>query len=377
MRVVFMPAPAIGHSFPLVPLAWALRSAGHDVTFVTGGDGLTVTQAGLAAVDALPGRTTLEMLSGFVRDLPELFAPFTGPPVDAQWERKPAIVASWDPYVDAHVESAVRLEPDLVVYDPIFGVGPLVAAKLGVPAVAHATGFCQYPPEMLRDLPAAVAFRRHGVRVPEGIETIQVAPSGVTDGPPSKRVMRYVPYNGGATLPDWLLGPPERPRVAVTIGTMLPKVQGFGSVERLLAIADIDAEFVVTLGDDPMEPPGDLPPNVRTTGWVPLHALLPTCSAVIHHGGDGTAMTSCALGVPQMIMPNGPERHVNAELLRARGAAHVVDEESLTAEAIAGLLDDDGLRTAAKEIHAEISARPAPADLVPWLADLARTRGGR
>lgn len=256
MRVLFMPAPAIGHAFPMVPLAWAFRSAGHDTVFVTAGDGLTVGQAGLAALNALPGRTTMDMLSGFVRDVPGLFAPVRGEgPVEAMNKRKPLAMAAWDPYVDAHVALAEQTDPELVIYDPIFGVGPLVAAKLGVPAIAHAVSLARYSPEMLRELPAAVAFHRHGVRVPDGIRTLDVAPPSLAEGPASVLAMRFVPYNGGAVLPDWLLTPPERPRVAVTFGS-LDRAGGMDSVARIAdAAAKADAEFVFTLGDASAEVP--------------------------------------------------------------------------------------------------------------------------
>lgn len=375
MRVVFVPAPAIGHVFPMVPLAWALRAAGHDVVCVTGGDGLEVSQAGIPALDALPGRTTRDLYEEFVRDLPELFEPVVGDPVVALNARKSRIVSAWDPYVDAHVELAERVTPDLVVYDPIFGVGPLVAAKLGIPAVALGFTLCRYEPELLRDLPAGVAFRRHGLDVPDGIQTIDLAPPSVVEPPPSPLSMRYVPYNGATTLPDWLLDPPERPRVAVSFGS-LEQAHGSGSLARLAAAAtDVDAEFVVATGDPTMVPLGELPANVRIVGWVPLNALLPTCAAAIHHGGSGSSLTCCALGVPQLALLErraDPSPAAEAELLRARGAAIVLDVDELDAAAVRKLLKDDDLRRVARELEAEIAALPSPAELVPQLAEIAR-----
>ncbi|WP_173154149.1 nucleotide disphospho-sugar-binding domain-containing protein [Phytohabitans suffuscus] len=43
-------------------------------------------------------------------------------------------------------------------------------------------------------------------------------------GPPAAAAwsMRYVPYNAGGDLPDWLWQPPRRPRVLVTMGTVVP-----------------------------------------------------------------------------------------------------------------------------------------------------------
>ena len=368
MRILFIAAPAIGHVFPMVPLAWAFRAAGHDVTFITAGDGVAIARAGLPVFDALPGRTTPDMLAGFVRDVPELFAPVRGRPIDEMNKRKPLAIAAWDPYVDAHVTLAERVRPEMVVYDPIFGgVGLLVAAMLEIPAVAHGLSIARYTPELLRDLPAAVAFRRYGLEVPEGIETIDVAPPSLAESPPSDLQMRYVPYNAGGVLPEWLLTIPERPRIAVTFGT-LRKTRGFGYAERIVAAApDVDAEFVVCLGDEEASVFGELPPNVRTTGWIPLNALLRTCSAAIHHGG-GTSLTCCALGIPQMTVPEGsPDLLAEAELLRARGAAHVVHAHELDSAAIGGLLTDDKLRSVAGEIQAEIAALPAPSDLVPRL----------
>ena len=51
MRVLFTASPALGHMFPMIPLAWAYRAQGHDVLVATAGPGLDVLAiAGLTAV---------------------------------------------------------------------------------------------------------------------------------------------------------------------------------------------------------------------------------------------------------------------------------------------------------------------------------------
>ncbi|MBM0278811.1 glycosyltransferase, partial [Micromonospora sp. STR1s_6] len=55
MRVLIVSAPLVGHVFPLVPLALALRDADHDVLVATGGGGLAVADAGLPVHDVAPG----------------------------------------------------------------------------------------------------------------------------------------------------------------------------------------------------------------------------------------------------------------------------------------------------------------------------------
>lgn len=371
MRVLFLPAPAIGHTFPLVPLAWAFQSAGHEAVFVTGGDGLAVANAGLPVLDALPGRTTGEMLVGFAAALPHLFAPLDGPPLATMNGRKPHIVAAWDPYVDAHVAVAARVRPDLVVYDPIFAVGAVVAAVLGVPAVAHAVSISRYDADLVRELPGAVSLRRYGLAAPAVIRSVDVAPPSLAEGVAPDLLMGHVPYNGSGVLPAWLLDSPRRPRVAVTCGATYGTRAFIGRAAQVAA-ADPEVEFVVTLGADvpgdvPGDVPDDLPPNLRLTGWVPLNALLRTCDAAIHHGGDGTLLTCCALGVPQLVLPNAPDEFVSAELLRARGAAHVLDEAELDAAAVRELRSDEKLRRVAEELRAEIAAMPSPSQVVAQL----------
>jgi UDP:flavonoid glycosyltransferase YjiC (YdhE family) len=374
LRVLFMPAPAVGHVFPMVPLAWAFRAAGHEVICVTGGDGLGVSQAGIPVLDALPGRTTRDLYEQFCRDVPELFAPPDGDPVAVLNDRKASIVAAWDPYVDEHVAVAERVGADLVVYDPIFGVGPLVAAKLGIPAAALGFTICRYGPEVLREA-TAVTFERHGLEVPGAIPTIDLAPPSLVEPPPSRLRMRYVPYNGSIVLPDWILEPPTRPRVAVSFGS-LEEAHGSGSLARLAAAADgVDAEFLNASAKPAWLSPAELPPNVRIVGWIPLNALLATCAASIHHGGSGSALTCCALGVPQMALPEGlPDAAAEAELLRVRGAALVLDGDALDAPALQELLADAELRRVAGELRAEIAALPAPAEVVAQLAELAKER---
>src|SRR5213595_2083268 len=56
MRLLFSTFPGLGHFFPIVPLAWAARAAGHETLIVTAGPALAAAgQAGLPAVDAAPG----------------------------------------------------------------------------------------------------------------------------------------------------------------------------------------------------------------------------------------------------------------------------------------------------------------------------------
>jgi glycosyltransferase len=66
-------------------------------------------------------------------------------------------------------------------------------------------------------------------------------------------------------------------------------------------VAGLDIEVVATLNDLQLQGVPHIPDNVRVIEWVPLTHLLPTCSAIIHHGGPGTFAAAVAHGVPQLV----------------------------------------------------------------------------
>src|SRR5205823_3197680 len=244
--------------------------------------------------------------------------------------------------------------PGLIVQSQFQGAGLVAGGRYGIPVLDHGFGFARTGdmPTLLRAELAEV-FERHGVdALPERHGQLDVAPPSMLDGPPEGRSLRYVPYNGGAVLPDWLAEPTERPRVAVTLGTMVPRTLGIDPVHRIIELADkIDAEFVLALGDVDLDQLGTVPANVRPVGWLPLQALLPTCQALVQHGGAGSTLTALAAGVPQLVLPTGADRHINAEAVQRRGAGVAADE--VTAEEINTLIEDDRLRRAAQEVAAE------------------------
>ncbi|MFE7662049.1 nucleotide disphospho-sugar-binding domain-containing protein [Streptomyces celluloflavus] len=50
--------------------------------------------------------------------------------------------------------------------------------------------------------------------------------------------------------------------------------------------------------------------------FIPLDALLPSCSATVHRGGFGTAQNALVHGAPQVVVPNDPwDFHPRAELI--------------------------------------------------------------
>ncbi|WP_281203547.1 glycosyltransferase, partial [Nocardiopsis trehalosi] len=168
--------------------------------------------------------------------------------------------------------------------------------------------------------------------------------------------VRYVPFNGRAVVPGWLRRPPVGGgrRVAVSLGTSTVEWYGGYSVavgEVVEALGGVDAEVVVTLpGGGGL---GRVPGNVRVVEYVPLHALVPWCSAVVCQGGPGTVFTSLAWGVPMVVVPRAGlfDAPLLAERVAGVGAGVALDAGSasggVVVEALGRVLDEGSFAVAA------------------------------
>jgi UDP:flavonoid glycosyltransferase YjiC (YdhE family) len=374
--VLFIGTPGVGHVFPMVPLAWAFRSAGHEVLVATGDLGLAVSDAGLPVADIAPRFEQpgfwVPIMRALAKDSPELaeqIAAMRGGRRIDDLRSTALFLSKLSGFLaEGALELAHDWQPDLLVQSQGQGCGLVVAAKLGIPLLDHGVGLARTAG--MHDLHRrhmAEVFDRYGVAdLPQPRLTLDVAPpslvarSGGTEGWP----LRYVPYNGGAVLPGWLAEPVgTRPRVAVTLGTVATlDGDGLAAVRRVTAAAaGMDAEFVLALGSADTAALGPLPPNVRPAGWLPLHTLLPSCAALIHHGGSGTTLSALDAGVPQLVLPAGADRHINATAVAERGAGVVAAPADLDAALIDRVLRDAAVRTAAAEVSAELRAMPTPA----------------
>jgi UDP:flavonoid glycosyltransferase YjiC (YdhE family) len=375
VRVLFVSTPGIGHVFPMVPLAWALRAAGHDVLVVTAGPALAVERAGLAVVDGATGFAAAR--ARVLRERPELVERLRSLRGAKLWDLRQAIdylAVLSDLLVDGALDVAIAWRPDLVVQSQVDGAGTVVAGKLGIPLVTHGFGFARTDglAELYRDR-MAEAFERHAVaEIPQRGAAIDVVPPSMLDSAVSGWSMRYVPYNGGGVVPEWSRRPAiDRPRVVVTLGTLEPERGGLDMVRRIIdAAARLDVELVLALGDVDTSALGTLAPHVRVAGWIPLNTLLRSCAAIVHHGGAGTTLTALDAGVPQLVLPSGADRYINAAAVRDRGVGIYSETGDVDGAQLHRLIHDTALREAVAEVRAEMRAMPSPASLLPRLTAL-------
>lgn len=84
--------------------------------------------------------------------------------------------------------------------------------------------------------------------------------------------------------------------------------------------------------------PPSLPPGVEHHLYLPLSRLLPCASALVHHGGIGSAAAALAAGVPQLIVPFAHDQPDNASRLCRLGVAAALSPPRATAARMAARL---------------------------------------
>lgn len=416
MRVLFATYADRTHFLPMVPLAWALRTAGHDVRVATQ-PGLVeaVTAAGLPAVPV--GRDSglwrylqarPEQFSEATKDVPA--APYDAamhPEGEVGWDHLvqgyQQVVPWWhrmlnDPMIDELTRFALSWRPDLVIWEPNTFAGA-IAAKVSGCAHGRLMWSIDYlgrtreiflrmrdarqPKERADPLADWLdgRMRKFGLGFTEDLVTGEFT---IDHLPGSLRMstslrtfpMRYVAYNGRASEPRWLDEPPARTRVGLTLGmSWVQKFDDFQvDIQRLLDhLAELDVEFVATVPDAVRERLAHIPESVRVFPFVPLHTLAPSCTAVIHHAGPGTICSTALSGVRHLTLPAVHDEPYLGARLAEQGAGLTVPAVEATGptvrDALRTLLGERSFRDGAARLREELLAMPTPNELVPRLVE--------
>ncbi|WP_405020780.1 DUF1205 domain-containing protein [Kitasatospora sp. NBC_00070] len=371
MRILFTGPAAPSHLFPMVPTAQALRAAGHEVLFASPRPMDQLRQAGFPIVEIGDGRGLLESFQAVSGEQPRYARPdLTEDQLLDIGAR--AFAHASRATVDGLLTVAGEWEADLLIHDSCLASAQLVAAKLKIPAALQNFGVSSGL-EMAARLAGhfTEVYEAYGVAGPAETTPLNIVPASLGGDQGGLR-MRYLPYNGGGVVPTDLLRRGTRPRVAVTLGTVIAGVDGVQAITRLIeAAASVDAEFLLAVGDADLSDLGTLPANVRPLPWVPLAELLRVCDAVVHHGGSGSSLTGLQVGIPQLLLPQGADNFSTADTFAATGAALQARSGEVDTALLVRLVTDPALREAAVRLRAENDALPTPAALVPAIEALA------
>ncbi len=170
-----------------------------------------------------------------------------------------------------------------------------------------------------------------------------------------------------------------RPRVCLTFGLLTASLNGVSLFRRLMtALGDIpELEFILTLERDYADALGPVPECVRIVDPVPLDLFLRTCDAIVHHGGAGTFLSACAVGVPQLVLPGFADSFAVGEQIAASGAgisvSRVVGQNNpkTLRDSVLRVVQDPAFRQSAERVASEVAGLPTPAGVVARLEELA------
>ncbi|HEX4725925.1 MAG TPA: hypothetical protein VH333_25655 [Pseudonocardiaceae bacterium] len=159
--------------------------------------------AGLPVVDVAPGLDIRARMRERIAQIPEAERARMAKGFVDMRKVLPRMTLMSTVLVDGVMRLAEQWRPDLVVQSGLQASGLVAAGKLGVPVVDHGFGFARTLGEHDRWREAlAETFEKYGITtLPERTASLDVAPPSLLDEPPTGWSMRYVPYNGGGTLP--------------------------------------------------------------------------------------------------------------------------------------------------------------------------------
>ncbi|AEG43669.1 glycosyltransferase [Isoptericola variabilis] len=396
MRVLFATTAGLGHFRPQVPLARAVRDAGHEVRVAAPASfARHVTDAGLEHApfdDADP-----EALGRVFGSLPGLA------PEEANHRVVTQVFGRLDPQA-ALPRLAALVEtwrPDVIVREPGEVASLAAAEAAGVLHVVSGIGLGRLHAwmieglaEPLQDLAARAGIPDRDLAAAARDEQVfTTLPASFDEPGPAlpHDPVRYRAEPDGATappLPAW--GDPDAPLVYVTFGSVAAGQPTFEPMYPLVldALADLDARVLLTTGThgdpDALRP---WPANARVERWWPQEALMPAggepaATAMVGHGGFGTTTTALATGVPQVVVPLfASDQWLNARRVADVGAGLAVEAGPELVERLPGavrsVLDDGTYRAPARRLADEMAALPpaaATVERVLTAGSTARTR---
>lgn len=372
MRVLFATWAWPTHFFPLVPLAWAFRTAGHEVVVASQPSLLpTINGCGFTGVALGSDRDIEAPVDALLKQDPD----------DHRPRKESRTVRNYARMAEAMAPPLTELvrqwQPDLIVYEEATYAAPLVAAAAGIAAVRHLWGI-----DMMSFVRWSEPISLHDLAERLGSGPVEGATAATVDPcPPSLQVaanyprvgMRHTPYNGSAAVARALDRAPGRPRICVTYGRTLSQVgHAVFVLGRIIeALGPLEVEVVAAVNPTDRARLTDLPANVRIVQNQPLDAFLSGCALVVSHGGPGTVLSAAALGVPQLCIPQVADQKLLADRLTECGAGAALSVAEATVErireAVRELLADESAREAASRLRRENAALPGPGEVVAQL----------
>lgn len=401
-RFLFSTTTGYGHLHPLVPLALALKDAGHEVAF--------------AARESV--RPRIESIgfpffpAGSDRNLDPEFQAFKPerdalpPTLETEVIVYPRVFCGVAGRLMAPgiIEAAQAWQPDMIIREGGEYGGLIAAEYLGLPhaTVAFAAAlktmsvFEQHAAERIDPIRAAwglppdpdlIAPYRYLYLAysPPSFSKQDVGMAGQERPlPPTIRFIRPQFFDNTIKqeLPAWVKRLPQQPTVYVTLGTEVNRDPEFypSVLQTIIAgLRDAPMNLIVTIGRE--NNPADFgaqPENVHIERYIPQSLLLPYCDLMVMHGGSNSVLAALDVGLPMVIVPLIADQFFNAHVAQSVQLAQVVQRWELTPAsiraAVAEVLGNPIFRETARRLKVEMHALPDQRYGVELVERVAETR---
>lgn len=364
MHIAFLTLPASGHVNPTLPLVEELCARGHRVGYGTGAGFGPALEAAGAEVTALDWTSTPLTVSRGGQTTEELATMLLGF-VESSRAVRPA-VERW----------LAADRPDVLCYDMMTFLGPLVTGRLGLREVATVANFAGNETFDLKSLltpadfdPAHPKFReflaaRDALAADFGVAPDRVASAGTIA--PLNLVFiprqfqiaadtfddrfRFIGPAVGSRAASTLWQPPAdgSPVLFVSLGTTFNDRADFFTL-CTKAFAGTGWHVAMAVGDrvDPARL-GRIPANFDVRPYFPQPAVLGHATAFLSHAGMNSTMEALLYQVPLLAFPQTPEQSANARRVQELGLGRMIDAGRFSPELLRRAVDevatDPGIR---------------------------------
>lgn len=390
VRILLTGLPIRSHLVPVVvPVALALRRAGHEAAIATGG-------AVAAEIERLgvPVLVLPRVLGpGEVGRRPELLAGLDLEKL-REWRPErtgPLSLPLFNDLMTAEfaadlLDAAKTWRPDVIVRETNEYGGYLAAEVLGLPSavidIAPLIG------RLVPDLTERLNRLREDLGLPS-IDSAAHASGRLTAGllpklwyPDDQRTPGHRYYRAPDVADEQPLDPAivnlpsDRPFVLAAFGSNVHSLLATGSELMSITVAalgSLPVQAVAALGSDQAVAAwtGPRPANVHLASFVPQRSLLGACDLFLTHAGFSGVRESLSAGVPMAAVALFAEQPENAARVHELGLGVRIDAAGLTPDALAGglqqVLDEPSYGLATRAFQRRVLGLPA---LTAFTADL-------
>ena len=424
--------PFVGHLYPQISVARALRDRGHDVAFYTHESGrqvvegegfrlfpfVRVDEKRFERIHALEAKVpptqpkfqTISVAMTAYRDM------LSGSIPEQVADLLP-IIGEWRP--DALITDPALWGPILVIWEmtgvPVALLTQMIGSMIPGPGAppwgpglrpprTFGTRLLSRATQVGIDLVAHNMRRRvNRIRAQYGLPPMGCSVNAYTGRLPLYLIpsvpdldynRRDQPSNvhyvgpciwtkpAGESVPDWLDGlPVNRPWVHATEGTAQYQ-EPFLLRAAAQGLAGQPVEVVLTTGQnrDP-ESLGlhSLPPNVHVARWLSHEDFLPRCAALLTTGGAATVLASLKAGVPLLVVPTFWDKSDNAQRVVEAGVGLRLAPRHCTPDrvraAVMRLLGEPHFRANARRMAEQFARAQGPPRAAELLEGLVRRAG--